>query len=90
MTGKDRDRIERVWLIPDQEPLPIMLMREYEGTHFVRAPLKALRDFLALPDTADAQLQDHIWVIDPQRQSDAALAEECSRPNGVKRDSPNC
>src|SRR5215203_4456882 len=37
MTGKDRDRIERVWLISDQMPLPIVLMREYEGTHFVRA-----------------------------------------------------
>ena len=66
MTGKDRDRIERVWLVTDQEPLPIMLMREYEGTHFVRAPLEALRDFLVLPDGAGAQLKDHIWLIDPR------------------------
>ncbi len=36
MTGKDRDQIERVWLIPDQVPLSIMLMREFEGTHFIR------------------------------------------------------
>ena len=55
----------RVWLIPDQVPLSIMLMREFEGTHFIRTPLQPLRDFLALPDAADARLQDHIWVVDP-------------------------
>jgi hypothetical protein len=43
-----------------------MLMREYEGTHFVRAPLQPLRDFLALPDTGGTQLKDHIWLIDPR------------------------
>lgn len=85
MTGKERDRIERVWLISDQEPLPIIVMREYEGTQFVRAPLKALQEFLPLPDTADARLQDHIWVIDPHGNlmlrwpKDAEIA-------GVKRD----
>ena len=45
MTGKDRNQIERVWLIPDQVPLSIMLMREYEGTHFIRAPQQPLRNF---------------------------------------------
>ena len=85
MTGKDRDRIERVWLVTDQEPLPIMLMREYEGTHFVRAPLKPLRDFLVLPDAADAQLKDHIWLIDPRGN---LMLRWPKNPeiNGVKRD----
>ena len=50
MTGKKRDQIERVWLIPDQEPLPIMLMREYEGTQFIRAPLPPLQRFFCVPD----------------------------------------
>ena len=36
MTGKERDRVERLWLITDEAPLSIVLMREYEGTHFVR------------------------------------------------------
>ena len=85
MTGKDRHRIERVWLVTDQEPLPIMLMREYEGTHFVRAPLQPLRDFLALPDTAGAQLKDHIWLIDPRGN---LMLRWPKNPeiNGVKRD----
>ena len=85
MTGRDRDRIERVWLVSDQEPLPIMLMREYEGTHFVRAPLQSLREFLVLSDTAGAQLQDHIWLIDPRGN---LMLRWPKNPdiNGVKRD----
>lgn len=65
MTGKDRDRIERVWLITDGGPLSIMLMREFEGTHFIRSPVDPLRGFLPLPATPDARLEDHIWIIDP-------------------------
>ena len=85
MAGRDRDRIERVWLVSDQEPLPIMLMREYEGTHFVRAPLQSLREFLVLPDTAGAQLQDHIWLVDPRGH---LMLRWPKNPeiNGVKRD----
>jgi hypothetical protein len=64
MTGKDRDRIERVWLISDAAPLSTVLMREFEGTHFVRAPAEPLRSFLPLP-AGDARLEDHIWIIDP-------------------------
>lgn len=65
MTGRQRDQIDRIWFIPDTAPLPIVLMREYEGTYFIRAPLQSLRAFLALPDAPDARLEDHIWVIDP-------------------------
>jgi hypothetical protein len=85
MTGKDRDQIERVWLIPDQVPLSIMLMREFEGTHFIRTPLQPLRDFLALPDGADAKLQDHIWVIDPRGNLMLRWPKN-AEPKGVKRD----
>jgi len=65
MTGKERDEIERLWLITDREPLSTVLMREYEGTHFVRVDERDLGAFLALPDAPDANLRDHIWVIDP-------------------------
>jgi len=85
MTGKDRDQIERVWLIPDQVPLSIVLMREFEGTHFIRTPLQPLRDFLALPDAADARLQDHIWVVDPSGNLMLRWPKD-AEPSGVKRD----
>lgn len=65
MTGKERDEIERVWFITDREPLSNTLIREYEGTYFVRVDEGDIRSLLALPDSADAALRDHIWVIDP-------------------------
>jgi len=85
MTGKDRDHIERVWLITDHAPLPILLMREYEGTHFIRAPLQQLRDFLVLPVSNDAQLTDHIWLIDPRGNLMLRWPKD-AQINGVKRD----
>ena len=85
MTGKDQERVERVWLITDGEPLPIMLMREYQGTHFVRAPLQELLNFMVVPETPGAQLQDHIWLIDPRGN---LMLRWPKNPeiNGVKRD----
>jgi hypothetical protein len=63
--GKDRDRIERLWLIVDDAPLETVLMREFEGTLFVRANRAELEGFLALPPDSGARLVDHIWLIDP-------------------------
>ncbi len=47
MTGKERDRVERVWLVTDEVPLSTLLLREYEGTHIVRASSAAVRELLA-------------------------------------------
>jgi hypothetical protein len=65
MTGKDRDRVERVWLIPDTEPLSTMVMREYEGTLFLRAPAAALAAWLPVDAAANTKIEDHVFVIDP-------------------------
>jgi peroxiredoxin len=64
-TGKERDRIERVFLIVDDAPTTTLLLREYEGTHFVRASAKELGGFLALPQEGSAVLEDCVWLIDP-------------------------
>ncbi len=85
MTGKERDKIERVWLISDQEPLRIALMREYEGTHFVRAPVQPLRQFLDLPNADSARLQDHIWLADPRGNLMLRWPKN-PEVNGIKRD----
>ena len=37
MQGKNMDRMERVWLITDNEPLDTVLMREYDGMELLRA-----------------------------------------------------
>jgi hypothetical protein len=47
MQGKDMDRIERVWLITDDEPLDTMLIREYDGTHMLRAAAESGRKLAA-------------------------------------------
>lgn len=65
-TGKERDRIERVFLIVDGAPTATMLLCEFEGTRFLRASLAELDRFLALPQSSNARLEDHVWVIDPQ------------------------
>src|SRR4051812_955251 len=59
--GKDMDRIERVWLVTDDEPVDPALLRELEGTLVLRAgPSGLTRAFPAPRDPAD-----HIYVVDP-------------------------
>jgi hypothetical protein len=84
MTGKDRGRIERVWFITDREPLSTLLMREYEGTLFVRVDERDLA-FLSLPDTERAGLRDHIWLIDPMGNLMLRWPRDPD-PKGVKGD----
>jgi len=64
-TGKERDRIERVLLFIDVAPTTTMLLREFEGTHFLRAATADLEPFLALPPDGKTQLEDCVWLIDP-------------------------
>ena len=66
-TGKDRDRVVRVWLIPDAAPLPTQLIREYDGTAMLRAEPNEIAPWLgggvvASPPTDYA---DHIYLVDP-------------------------
>jgi hypothetical protein len=63
MQGKDQDRIERVWLITDQQPLDTMIIREYDGTHMLRADPQAVAGWL--PVDPGTSLTDHIYMIDP-------------------------
>lgn len=61
--GKDMDRIERVWLITDEQPVETMLMREYDGTRMLRVKPDALKAWL--PVQPGATVADHIYLIDP-------------------------
>jgi hypothetical protein len=86
-SGKDAERIERVFLVLDDAPLSTMLLREFDGTHVLRARRAEVQQFLALPGAAGAgeQLSDHIWLIDPlgnQMMRWPRAAEE----RGIKKD----
>lgn len=65
MTGKNSDRVERVWLILDQTPIATQLMRQYDGMWMLRANQDELAKFLPTDMEHHTRLQDHIWLIDP-------------------------
>jgi hypothetical protein len=83
--GKDRERVERVWLVLDQQPLTTRLLREYEGTRFLRARTDELHRFLTLPSAGDAQLTDHVWLIDPLGNLMLRWPKDAD-PNRMKKD----
>ena len=41
--GKEMERIERVWLITDQNPLDTILIRKYDGTRMLRVEAAVLK-----------------------------------------------
>jgi peroxiredoxin len=63
MQGKEQDRIERVWLVTDQQPLDTLVIREYDGTHMLRADPQAVAGWL--PADPGTGIGDHIYMIDP-------------------------
>jgi hypothetical protein len=81
--GKEMDRIERVWLITDNQPLDTMLMREYDGTHMLRVNPEALKRWL--PAEPGARASDHIYMIDPLGNLMMRFPKDAD-PNKIKRD----
>jgi hypothetical protein len=64
MQGKNMDRVERVWLITDQEPVDTMLIRQYDDMHMLRVPAAQLTKWL--PVEPGGKLEDHIFLVDPR------------------------
>ena len=64
MTGKERERIDRVWLISDSvAPDAQMLEREYAGTIVLRADAAQLQALF--PVEPGRSLRDYLYIIDP-------------------------
>ncbi len=81
--GKERERVERVWLITDNEPVDASLMQEYEGTRMLRVPPAALQAWL--PVEQGASLADHIYMIDPLGNLMMRFPKDAD-PNRIKKD----
>ena len=81
--GKDMDRIERVWLITDNQPLETMLIREYDGTRMLRVKPDAIRQWL--PAEQGTLPQDHIYMIDPLGNLMMRFPKDAD-PNKIKKD----
>ena len=84
-TGKDADRVRRVWLIVDDAPLATAVIREFDGTLFLHARSDEVAAFLPLSDEPAAKLADHIWLIDPLGNLMLRWPRDAD-PNRMKKD----
>lgn len=66
--GKNVDRVNRIWFITDDAPVPEQVLEAYKGTIMVRAKPEQLAKFLpSLNNGANGQpaLQEPMWIMDP-------------------------
>ncbi len=79
MMGRERDRVDKVWLVLDDGPIKPELVQALESTpamRIVRAPAAAVAAWLQ-PEPG-AALGDHLYVVDPMG--------ECMMRTPVKAD----
>ena len=82
-TGKERDRVERVWLVTDQQPLATMLIRQNDGMRILRADPAQLAAWL--PVEAGTHPADHIFLVDPLGNLMMRFPKNAD-PNQTKKD----
>ena len=61
--GKDKDRLDRLWLVTDEGPVRAELLPALQGAQVLRVPPAILQAWLQ-PASGQA-LADHLYVIDP-------------------------
>ena len=83
MTGKDRERVERVWLVTDDTPLDIQFMKVIEGAHMLRVKPDALNGWL--PVEPGGNPLDHMYLIDPLGNLMMRFPKDAD-PSKVKKD----
>ncbi len=70
--GKNVNRIQRVWFVTDDQPIPEKVLEAYKGTVMVRVDPKALSNFLLDEserggDAAELEkkMDSYLWIVDP-------------------------
>ncbi|WMW80358.1 cytochrome C oxidase subunit I [Undibacterium cyanobacteriorum] len=81
--GKERERIERVWLITDEATPDVKLQEGIAGTRFLRVNQAALEKWL--PVEAGTTVYDHIYLIDPLGNLMMRYPKDAD-PNKIKKD----
>lgn len=81
--GREKERIERVWLVTDKEPLESLIMREHDGLRILRAPADKVEAWL--PAEAKASANQHLYLIDPLGNLMMRYAPDAD-PNKIKKD----
>lgn len=67
MLGRERDRVDRVWFVVDDAPVPAALraaLGDDPALHLLRVPRAALAAWLE-PEPGHA-LEDHLYLVDPK------------------------
>jgi len=61
--GREKERLDRVWLIADAAPVPERLLPALQGATVLRLPEAQLADWLR--PAAGHALADHMYLVDP-------------------------
>jgi hypothetical protein len=61
--GREKDRIDRVWIVSDAAPVPERLDNGLRGATVVRVPAAQIEQWLA--PSAGHALAEHLFVVDP-------------------------
>lgn len=83
MQGKEMERLERVWLVTDDQPLDTMVLREFDGTRILRVQAAALKAWLPVEQGDNAT--DHMYLIDPLGNLMMRFPKDAD-PSKVKKD----
>ena len=62
--GKDKDRLDWVWLIPDEVPVSDLLLPALKESTVLRVAASGLAAWLT--PASGRQLADHLYLVDPQ------------------------
>ena len=81
--GKEQDRVDWVWMIPDAEPIPTDIKPGLAQARVLRVPRVALEEWLSVPQVASAssvtpsapvsaaqshELEQYFYLVDPMGQ----------------------
>jgi hypothetical protein len=80
--GRDKDRVDWVWLVSDDVRIEEALRPALSQATVVRVPAAALAQWLA--PAPGAQLQDHLYVVDPMGHWMMRFPAHLSRDNAAK------
>ncbi|MFM1818169.1 MAG: hypothetical protein RL364_1029 [Pseudomonadota bacterium] len=61
--GKEKDRVDRVWLVTDEAPIDPAMQAGLRGAQVLRVSSQAVSDWLK--PAAGQVLADHLYVVDP-------------------------
>lgn len=82
-TGKERERVQTVWLITDRTSPSAVVLRAYAGTLMLHADEQELKAWL--PAAPDSTIEDHIYVVDPHGNLMMRFPKNAD-PNRTKKD----